>query len=137
MEQKDYLLREIEKIGVLMRTVFNQLAGRKNDFAFIAENQIEEAKGLLFQETGFDMDIFLSLTDSETAQYISKYDVLKGPNTELLADILKEMGMKAGSAIAEEYLRKALMVYELCSSIDKTFSFDRERKIRGIHNALS
>jgi len=46
------------------------------------------------------------------------------------------MGMSTESAGAKEYLQRALQLYELCNSSDKTFSFDRESKISGIKNAL-
>ena len=55
---------------------------------------------------------------------------------ELLADIFKAIGMKSDSPITKEYLEKALNLYELCNSSDKTFSFDRERKISEIKNII-
>jgi len=53
-----------------------------------------------------------------------------------LADILKVMGEKTYSAKTKEYLERALKLYELCNSLDKTFSFDRERKINELKNVL-
>ncbi len=136
MEQKDYLLREIEKISLLLKMIFNKIAGKEKSYALTVENQFEEAKGLLFHEIGFDIDIFLSIEKSETEHYISKFNGINGSNIELLADILKVMGMKTDSAKTKEYLERALKLYELCNSLDKTFSFDRERKIIEIKNVL-
>ena len=136
MEQKDYLLREIEKIGLLLKMIFNKIAGKEENYALTVENQFEDAKGLLLSEIGFDIDIFLSIEKSEIEQYISEFNGIKGSNIELLADILRVMGKKTDSAKTKECLKGALKLYELCNSLDKTFSFDRERKINEIRNAL-
>jgi len=136
MQQKDYLLREIEKIGLLLKMIFNKIAGKEENYALKVENLFEEEKELLLHETGFNIDVFLLIEESGIEQYISKFDGIRGSNIELLADILKAMGEKTDSAKTKEYLKRALRLYELCNSIDKTFSFDRERKISEIKNAL-
>ena len=136
MQQKDYLLREIEKIGLLLKMIFNKIAGKKENYALTVENQFEEEKELLLHETGFNIDVFLLIEESGIEHYISKFDGIRGSNIELLADILKAMGDKTDSAKTKEYLKRALRLYELCNSIDKTFSFDRERKISEINSAL-
>jgi hypothetical protein len=136
MEQKDYLLREIEKIGLLLKMIFNKIAGKEENYALKVENQFEEAKGLLLSEIGFDIDTFLSIEKSEIEQYISEFNGIKGSNIELLADILRVIGMKTDNAMTKEYLERALKLYESCNSFDKTFSFDRERMINEIRNAL-
>ena len=136
MQQKDYLLREIEKIGLLLKMIFNKIAGKEENYALKVENLFEEEKELLLHETGFNIDVFLLIEESGIEQYISEFDGIRGSNIELLADILKAMGEKTDSAKTKEYLKRALMLYELCNSIDKTFSFDRERKISEIKNTL-
>jgi len=136
MQQKDYLLREIEKMGLLLKMIFNKIAGKKENYALTVENQFEEEKELLLHETGFNIDVFLLIEESGIEQYISKFDGIRGSNIELLADILKAIGEKTDSAKTKEYLVRALKLYELCNSLDKTFSFDRENKISEIKNAL-
>jgi len=136
MQQKDYLLREIEKIGLLLKMIFNKIVGKEENYALTVENLFEEEKELLLHETGFNIDVFLLIEESGIEHYISKFDGIRGSNIELLADILKAMGGKTDSAKTKEYLKRALRLYELCNSIDKTFSFDRERKISEIKNAL-
>ncbi len=136
MEQKDYLLREIEKIGLLLRYIFSKITGNGENYVLTMENQWAEEKGLLLHETGFDVDLFLSLNGSEIEQYISKFSGFNSPNFELLADILKAMGMKTEPEKSKEYLESALKLYEFCNSLDKTFLFDRERKISEIKNVL-
>ena len=64
MQQKDYLLREIEKIGLLLKMIFNKIAGKEESYALKAENQFEEEKELLLHETGFNIDVFLLIEES-------------------------------------------------------------------------
>jgi hypothetical protein len=136
MEQKDYLLREIEKIGILLHALFNSITGKGGSYALTMEKQFEEEKGMLLGECGLDLDVFLSLEVSETEQYISKFKGFNGSNIELLADILKETGMKTQTETSKEYLQKALRLYELCNTIDNTFSIERADKIGEIKNAI-
>ena len=136
MEQKDYLLREVEKIGLLLKMIFNKLTSKGENYAITIENQFEEAKELLLKEIGFDTDLLLSLNKTEIQDYISKFNGMRGSNIELLADVLKEMGMKTKGEKSKIYLDKALKLYELCNSLDKTFSLDRENKISEIKNTF-
>ena len=136
MEQRDYILREIEKIGLLLRGIFNKLTGKGEDYALATEDHFEEAKELILRETGFEIDLFLSLENSEIEHYISEFEGIRESNVELLADVLKAVGMKIDPAKRKEYLERALYLYELCNSIDKTFSFDRESKISEIKRIL-
>jgi hypothetical protein len=136
MEQKDYLLREIEKIGLILKMILHKLAGTEENPVRTAESNLEEAKELLLQETGFDTALFLSLDESGTVGYIAKFRGLNSANIESLADILSVAAMIAEPGMIPVYLEKALNLYELCNSSDKTFSFDRERKISEINNKL-
>ena len=52
MEQKDYLLREIEKIGKMLRKLFD----RKGNLAITLESQMEATKDKLLNEINFDLD---------------------------------------------------------------------------------
>jgi len=136
MEQKDYLLREIEKIGLLLKLIFNKMTGKEAHQAKTAENQSEEAKELMLREIGFDLELFLSMSETEMGPFLSGFKGMNVSNIELLADIIKAMGMDADAAISQGYLQVALSLYSLCNSSDKTFSFDRENKIRVLKNIL-
>ncbi len=137
MDRKDYLLREIEKIGLMITMIFNKLTHKKEEDSQSEQDQVEEAQGLLLQEIGFDVDVCFSLENSEIEQYISTIEGISGANIELLADVLHVMGEKSEPEMTNAYLEKALKLYELCNSMDRTFSFDREGKIREIKDTLT
>lgn len=136
MERRDYLLQEIEKIGLLLRMILNKITSRAENGAISLENQFEEEKELVLNGMGFDLDKFLSLKASEIGEYLLNFNAIRGANIELLADVLTEMGMNDKSKSSNAYLEKALMLYEHCSSLDKTYSFDRESKINEIKNII-
>jgi len=137
MEKRDYLLREIEKIGMMLAMILNRIAGNKDSYTISLENQFETEREMLLNEVGFDMQLFLSLEKAEIEPYLARFDGMKGANFELLADLMKEIGMLAETSMKMEYLEKALNLYELNTALDKSFSIDRENKIQEIKKELS
>lgn len=134
MEQKDYILREIEKIGLILIAIKQKLFGGKENLAITIEKQMEETKDALLTELKFDIDNFLSLDKAETEQYLAEFEGFNAENIEHLADIISQIGFAKKS---ENYLEKALQLYEFCIFTNKTFSLDRERKMEGIRNYLA
>jgi len=136
MEQEDYLLKEIEKIGIVLKMIFNSIACKAGISALTIENRFIAAKGILSRETGFDIDEFLALNESAIEKYLLNIHMFNGANIELLADILKEIGMNSEQRHENKYLTKALHLYEMCNAADRTFSFERENKINNIKEVL-
>lgn len=136
MEQKDYLLREIEKLGMLLRAILNSLIGRDENLAIKAEPHFEETKELLLNETGFDIDRFLTLDEPESEAYMAHFHGINVVNLELLAEVIFLIGINDKSETKSSVLQKALLLFELCNLTDKTFSVDRENQIRKIKEAL-
>jgi uncharacterized protein YciU (UPF0263 family) len=136
MEQKDYLLREIEKIGLMLRMIISKLRLKGDNPVITMKTQFEEAKELMLQEAGFDIEEFLKLDINSVEQYMSKFAGFRTANIELLADVLKEMGVSSEPKMAKILWEKALRLYQICNSLDKTFSFERENKIDEIRNRI-
>lgn len=62
MQQRDFLLREIEKFGAIISVIRQIFFDGKDDNPAIAiEKQIDDAKGMLLNEMNFDFDKFFSL----------------------------------------------------------------------------
>ena len=136
MEQKDYLLREIEKIGIIMSSCRQKLFGGKGNFAISPEKQIEDLKGMLSEASNFDLDKFLSLNVEDSNEYILSFKGFSIENIELLADCIAQAGFTDESTSSKENLQKALQLYELCNLKSRTYSFTREANILKIKNAL-
>lgn len=130
MEQKDYLLREIEKIGVLMRALRQKLlGGEKENFSIAPEWQMADLKEMLLDNANLDLDKLMGMDQGNTQGYLSELSGFNVPNIELLAETLAEIGFGHHSA---PFLVKALQLFEICNRLDKTWSPDRERNIRKI-----
>ena len=136
MEQKDYLLKEIEKIGVIVNAIRQKIFGGKENLAITLEHQIENTKGELLNETNFDLDKFLDLNTEESNEYILSFAGFNVENIELLAKRLSEIGFSDNCDDSKKYLEKALQLYNLCNLKSKTYSFERETNINAIKNVL-
>ena len=136
MVQRDYILREIEKIGTIMNAIRQKLFGENDNLSISIETQIENTKSVLFSEIAFDIDKFLVLNPEELSVYISGFDGFNVENTELLANCISQIGFNDNSGNSKNYLEKALQLYELCNMKSKTFSFERETNIMAIKNIM-
>ena len=137
MEQKDYLLREIEKIGVIINAIRKFIFGGNGNLTVTLENHVENAKGMLLNELNFDFDAFLLLSEKESNEYIANFTGFSVENVELLAECVSEIGFNDKSDNSKKYLEKALQLYNLCNLKSATYSYDRETKISAIKNMLA
>lgn len=131
MERRDYILLEIEKIGLILTAIKQKLFGGKENLSITIEKQMEETKDVLLNELKFDMDKFLALDRDESEQYLSEFKGFNVKNTEQLADVISQIGFAEKS---KKHLEKGLQLYELCNLNSKTYSWGRERKITEIKN---
>jgi len=136
MEQEDYFLREIEKIGIILRSLINSLTGNNENLAITISNNFETTNEKLINETGFDLTKFLALEEPASGDYISGFKGINTENLELLAKIIFLLGINDKSDKKKILLNKALNLYESCNLADKTYSPDRENKISEINNFL-
>lgn len=136
MEQKDYLLREIEKIGLIIRAIRQRLFGGKDSMAINIGQQVEAEKGMLFKELNFDLDKFLLLGVEETNIYLNKFEGFNVENIEFLTEVIAQIGFSEDFEKSEIYLEKALRLYELVNRKSKTYSTERQKKIVTIKDAL-
>ncbi len=136
MEQKDYVLREIEKIGLIVRAIRQKLFGGKDSLAINIEEQVAEAKGRLLSEMEFNLDKFLLMDAKQSSEYLSNFAGFNIDNFELLAECISQIGFSNNSHNSIIYLEKALQLYELCNLRSRTYSIERERSITKTKKAL-
>lgn len=136
MEQKDYLLREIEKIGRIISYIRQLLTGRNESTSLTMESSINQASEMLLKESDFDFNKFLILNIEESNEYISNFKGFSIENIELLADCIYEIWLTYHPSDSNKYLQKALQLYELCNLRSKTYSIKRENQIIAIKNTL-
>ncbi|HOP04482.1 MAG TPA: hypothetical protein PL017_03250 [Tenuifilaceae bacterium] len=138
MEQKDYLLREIEKMGLLIRAIINKLLGTGEGSAVSTEVSFSEAKTLLNEEVNFNMDLFLEMNDADAKGYLATFEGLNVNNKEMLAELLFiAQSNSQKPAVRKGMLEKTLQILLLCRETDKTFSMEREAMISKVEEALA
>jgi len=136
MEQKDFLLREIEKIGQIISYIRSKLFGGENTPAIITEKERRELSVLLLNEIRFDLEKFVNLDSEAAIEYISNFNGFNIDNLDFLAELLFKIGTAEPSEHSVKYLEKSLLLYELAVAKSKTFLFEREMKIQMLKNAL-
>ena len=136
MEQKDYMLREIEKIGMIISFIRQKFFSGKGNLSISIEDVLKDVNGMLLTETNFDINEFLSLNVEESNEYISSFKGFSVENMEQLAECISQIGLSENSVDSKRYLEKALQLYELCNLKSKTYSFERNKSIIKIINAL-
>jgi len=136
MEQRDYLLREIEKVGAIIRAIRQKLFGGTDEPALSVGNQAEALKEMMLSETFIDLDEILAMGVEETDEYLAGLKGFNVENIELLARTLADIGMTSGPAVSYPLLEKALQLYGICNLRDRTFSFEREAAISQLKEAL-
>lgn len=134
MEQKDYLLREIEKTGKMMSAIRQMIfGGGQDNLSITIEQQIVDLKGMLLNNANLDFDQLMNMDSKGTDEYLSDLRGFSVENIELLAETISEIGHKHDST---DLLEKALQLFEICNLRDRTFSIEREAKIGKIKSTL-
>ncbi len=136
MGQEDYLIREMEKIGIVLRAILSQLMGNGENLAITLKKQFEETNEILLNEINFDLGKHRPMNYRDSEEYVSGFKRFDPGNLELLAEILFQLEFKTNAADKKIYLVKALQLYEHFDENDKTYPFDRENKIEKIKSSL-
>ena len=136
MQKEDYILREIEKIGIMLQMMIKKLVVTREKLPEQFYNQLGDIKTNL-AEMEFDLDLFLELNNQESSTYLSGFGTLNSRNIEYLGDLLKEMGTRSEPYMDKNCLNKAVYLYEYCNTTERTFSVERENKILELSKILA
>jgi hypothetical protein len=136
MTQRDFILKEIEKIGAMVNAIRQKIFGGKDNTPITLETQIESAKEMLSSGINFDLDNFFDLDLEKSNNYICSFEGFSVENIELFAQCISQIGFDDKCEHPKKYLEKALQLYKLCNLKSKTYSFERERSIEALENAL-
>ncbi len=133
MEQKDFILREIEKINVLLLYLIGKFVPSKS---VEQQQQTEKLINDDLKETfSNDLNYILKLEEKD---FDTKFSQTKGfnfENIELLGDLLYTIGNDELKT-KPNYLHKALLIYEYIDKKSKTFSFERTNKMNDLKSIL-
>ncbi|MHC1732199.1 MAG: hypothetical protein AB9888_09280 [Bacteroidales bacterium] len=136
MEQRDFILREIEKMGAIIGAIRQKLFGGTDELSISRENRAEVLNEMLLGEAFIDLDEFLAMDAAMTDEYLAGREGFNVANIEMLAQTLSDIGMTGEPPASFALLEKALQLYEICSLRDRTYSFEREAAISQLRDAL-
>ena len=120
MVKSDLILDQIEQMGAFLRKLLAKFSS--NNSVEDGTNASDIVANELIDEIGFDLKLFLTLSEEDVRNYLSNYKFTE-EQLEALSNLLLKMSVDA--AIKKEYLSKALLILDFSDGISNTFSFDR------------
>ena len=151
---------------MLLRAIVTRVFGGNANNAVPEEKQFDEVTSALMENAGFDLKAFIRMDDARAIKYLQDRRDFNIPNLEDLALILEKLGaadplateplpplpLNAEPGIKEPLmagpfelkpveirnlsLKKALLILEHCRDTDRTYSFERESRIRALKTAV-
>ena len=136
MASRDYLIRQIEEMGIFLAILLRRILKMKDeDQQTSVEFVVKEA---LLQELKLNIDQVVVLENSDflavAKQYFSSDDQL-----EKLADILKVLGQDIGPSLSltkSNFLLKAMFLFTYLQETSTAFSYERRTKIMELQEII-
>jgi hypothetical protein len=136
MASRDYLIRQIEEMGIFLSILLRRILKLKDEKQ---EGQMESAvKETLFQELKLDIDQVVMLDDQDFLEAVRK-NFTSDEQLEKLADILKVLGQEIEISFTlnkVNYLRKALFLFNYLQESSMNFSYERKLKMEELQEVL-
>ncbi len=129
MERRDYILREIEKITILIQYLLGKYKPSRSKEEYQTTEKLIREKFKEKHEKEFEY--FFNIEPKDFEKELVKSNGFSFENIELLADLFLTLGNDQFSD-SQKYLNKALELYEYIDNSSKTFSFERTNKINSI-----
>ena len=135
MYQRDYILRMIEKIGVLVKGILGRI--KKGDFQEASESIDNAYQDVLKEDAAFFNNIPLArLTDN----LIGEHNYTNG-HLEILSELFyAQAELSYAQGIRDESLKhyqKSLKLIEFVTEESKSFSLDKQSRISSIKKRIS
>jgi len=137
MEQRDWLQRQIDQLGIFLANLISGLHELSRKKAFDATEITYRA---LKDEIGLDLDEITGLDPEEVIPCLQGR-TFNNNSLNLLAEILLFIADDIRSretevARSRRYYEKSLIIYEYLDQADSTFYLDRASKIERIKSLL-
>lgn len=137
MAQEDRLKKQIEELARVLGKVLTKLMNRDRGSV---SDPIESIAQQVKDEAGLDLKKMMAVPSEELIKTITSDTNLKKDHLEIVADIFFEAGGYYSSQGEEkqgkELYRKAIVLLQHMTVIDKTYNKVREEKIREIEKRL-
>jgi len=136
MPSRDFLIRQIEEMGIFLALLLRRILKLKEDRQ---GTQMESVvKDTLKKELELDVDEIVMLENFEFLEIAQKHFTSDG-QLEKLAEILNVLGSEIESSFTltrANYLRKSLLLFVRLQESSSDFSFERKMKIEELQEIL-
>ena len=132
MASRDYLIRQIEEMGIFLAILLRRLLKMKEEKQ---QDQMEAVvREALISEMKLDIEQVVVLEDVDFLSVVRDHFTSEN-QLDQLADILKELGQDINlsfSPTKEAYLRKSWLLFTWLQESTTNFSYERKVKIEEI-----
>jgi hypothetical protein len=136
MASRDYLIRQIEEMGLFLALLLRRILKMKEENQ---QEQMESAvREALMQELKLDIDQLVVLENEDFLKVIKEH-LTSEDQLEKLADILRVLGTENQQSFLPtkaNYLLKSLFLFVYLQQNSKVFSYERRIKILEINEIL-
>jgi len=136
MASRDYLIRQIEEMGLFLAILLRRILKMKE------EKQQEQVGAVireaLISELKLDIDQVVVMENEDFLSVVREYFTSEN-QLEQFADILKELGQDINQSFSptkEAYLQKSLLLFTWLQDSTTNFSYERKIKIQEILECL-
>lgn len=140
MEERDYLKKQVSLLGQVLAKLLSELIGKKGSGG--STSGIEITKQVLNNELNIDFQELINIPKDEIIDFLKIKKQLNDENLEQIVEILiLSTGIDSGESIEEtdriNLLEKCLKIYEHIEANDKTYSIERNIRIKKIKSLIS
>lgn len=135
MEQRDYILREIEKISVVLLAILGKFRRIKSKKLFEQERvridiDLKESTGMTFED-------ILSFSQEDLISFLNTTKGFDKRNMEMLSDLLVLFAENINEKDGRNLINKAVSILEYINHKTRTFSIERSSKIKRLKEKLN
>lgn len=134
MEQRDYILREIEKISVVLLAILGKFRRIKSKKQFEQERDMIDND--LKDTTGLSLVDLLSLSQEDIISFMRDKKGFDTRNMELMADLLVLFADNSSEEESINLINKAVIILEYIDHETRTYSMDRSLKLNSLKEKL-
>ena len=136
MASRDYLIRQIEEMGIFLAILLRRILKMKEENQ---QGQMESVvREALIQEMKLDIDQVVVLENEDFLSIVKEYFMSEN-QMDKLADILKVLGQDINQSFTPTkaaYLQKSLFLFTNLQESSSNFSYERKIKIEELQESL-
>jgi sulfur carrier protein ThiS len=136
MASRDYLIRQIEEMGVFLALLLRRILKMKEENQQASVESV--VKESLLQELKLDIDQVVVLENNDFLSVAKKYFTSED-QLEKLADILMVLGQNIETSFSltkSNYLLKSFFLFTHLQETSSVFSYERRAKIKELQKII-